>query len=158
MFVYKYEKNKFDKPFLSFKPNYVFIGRSKVCDMTEFSQAEDKYSFDGNTLLQECEDNEHVYIPGLEISKFMTNYIFIDYISLMGNNLIPYAFVLAEKHTYFLNNRYNFVENDKIEESFFLNATNATLDPFDYHLEKCGEDSFEKREHRLIHTCWPGLG
>ena len=87
--------------------------------MTQFSQAEDKDSFDGNTLLLECEDNEHVYIPRLEISKFKTNYKFIDYISLMGNNLIPYAIVLGEKYTKFLNNRYNFVENDKFEESKF---------------------------------------
>ena len=37
VFVYKYEKYKFDKPFLSFKPKHIFIGRSKVCDLTEFS-------------------------------------------------------------------------------------------------------------------------
>ena len=35
--VYKYEKNKFDPPFLSFKPKHIFIGKSKVCEMTEFS-------------------------------------------------------------------------------------------------------------------------
>ena len=91
------KKNEFDEPFLSFKPKQIFIGSSKCCDMTEFSQAEDKDSFDGNNLLLKCEDNEYVYISGLEISKFKTNDKIIDYISLMGNNLIPYVIVLGEK-------------------------------------------------------------
>ena len=76
----------------------------------------------------------------------------------MGNNLIPYAIVLGEQYTYSLYNRYIFVENDEIEEGALLNATNASLDPFEYHLEKCGKDSFKKLEHRLIHTCWPCHG
>ena len=32
------------------------------------------------------------------------------------------------------------------------------MDPYDYHLEKCGIDSFRKLERSLIHTCWPGHG
>ena len=34
VYVYKYEKYKFDKPFLFFKPKHIFIGKSKVCDVT----------------------------------------------------------------------------------------------------------------------------
>ena len=33
--------------------------------MTQFSGANDSSSFDGNTLLLECENNEYVYISGL---------------------------------------------------------------------------------------------
>ena len=36
VYVYKYEKCKFDQPFLSFQPKHIFIGKSKVCPMTEF--------------------------------------------------------------------------------------------------------------------------
>ena len=32
------------------------------------------------------------------------------------------------------------------------------MDPFDYHVEKCGVDSFRKLERSLIHTDWPGAG
>ena len=32
------------------------------------------------------------------------------------------------------------------------------MDPYDYHLQKCGIDSFKKLEHSLIHTFWPGHG
>ena len=37
VYVYKYEKFNFDKPFRSSKPKHLFIGKSNVCDMTEFS-------------------------------------------------------------------------------------------------------------------------
>ena len=70
----------------------------------------------------------------METFEFKTIDEIIDYISLMGNILIPYDIVLGEKYTYFLYNRYKFVENDEIEGGILLNATNASLDPFDYHL------------------------
>ena len=30
------------------------------------------------------------------------------------------------------------------------------MDPYDYHLEKCGIDSFKKLERILIHSFWSG--
>ena len=142
VYVYKYDKYKFDPPFCSFKPKHIFIGKSKVCEMTEFSGAEDKDGFDGNTLLLECEDSKYIYILGLEIIEFKTDDEILDYISFMGNNMIPYSIILGEKYTYFLYHPYNFIENNKIAEGILLNATNTSLDPYDYHLEKCGKDSF----------------
>ena len=65
---------------------------------------------------------------------------------------------MGEKYTYFLSSHYKFIENDKIEEGTFLNATNNCVDPFDYRLEKCGVDSFKTLEHIQIHTCWPSFG
>ena len=159
MYVYIYEKYKFDKPFLSFKPKHIFIGKSKVCDMTELSGAADNSSdFDGNTLLLEVEDRNYVCISGLETTEFETNGKVIDCISHMGNNMVPYAIILGEKYTNFLHHRYKFIENDKIEECILLNATNGSLDPFDYHLEKIGVDSFKRLERSLIYIFWPGHG
>ena len=106
----------------------------------------------------EFENNEYVYISGLDNSKFKTDDRVIDYISLMGNNMTPYAFVVGEKYTYILYHRYNIIQNDKIEEGTLLNATNTSLDPYGYHLEKCGTASLKKLEHGLIHTYWPGYG
>ena len=84
--------------------------------MTEFSGSADNSSgFDGNTLLLECQDNEYVYISGLEITNFNTDDKNIDYISLMGNNMVPYANIIGEKYTNFLYHHYKFLENDKIE-------------------------------------------
>ena len=76
----------------------------------------------------------------------------------MGNNVIPYAIMVGERYTYFLYNRYKFIENNKSEENTLLNATNNSLDPYDYHLEKCGIDSFKKLERSLIHTLYSGHG
>ena len=70
----------------------------------------------------------------------------------MGNNMVTYAIAIGGKYTYFIYHRYKLIENDKIEEGTLLNTTNGSLDPFDYHLEKCGVDSFKKLEHILIHT------
>ena len=47
--------------------------------MTEYSGAADIISdFDGNTLSLQCENNEYVYVSGLENFKFKTDEIFID--------------------------------------------------------------------------------
>ena len=153
VYVYKYENYKFDKPFISFKPKHIFLGKSKVCDMTEFSGAAVNDSdFESNTLLLEFEDRNYVYFSRLEITKFETSDKVIDLISLMGNNMVPYTIIIRENFAYFLYNRYRFLENNKIEEGILLNSTNTSLDPYDYHVEKCGLDSFKKLEHSLIHT------
>ena len=105
----------FDPPLFKFQSKNAFIGKSKVCPMTEFSgSAKNSSKFDGNTLLVECENNEYVYISGLEITKFKIDDKIIDYISLMGNNMIPHAIMIGERYTYFLYHRYKFIENDKI--------------------------------------------
>ena len=126
--------------------------------MTEFSGPGDKIDFDGNIFLLEFENTEYVYFSGLEIFQFKTDDKIIDYISLMGNNMIPYASILGKKYTYFFYNRYKFIENDKIEEGTSLNETNTSLDPYDYHVEKCGKDAFKKLEHTQKHSSWPGVG
>ena len=158
--VYVYENKicKIDPPLFSFQAKNVFIGKSKVCRMTEFSGANNRSDLDGNTLLLECENNEYVYISGLEITKFKTDDKIIEYISLICNNMVPYAIMIGERYTYFLYHRYKFIENDEIEEGTLLNATNNSLDPYDYHLEKCGIDSFKRLECSLIHTLYPGHG
>ena len=65
VYVYKNKICKFDAPLFSFQAKNIFIGKSKVCPMTEFSGARDKTVFDVNTLLLECEDKEYVHISGL---------------------------------------------------------------------------------------------
>ena len=112
--------------------------------MTDFSRANNSSDFDGNTILLECGGNEYVYISGFENSKFKTEDKIKDYISLMGNIMCPYGFMVGEKYTYLISNHYKFIENNKKEEGTLLNATNNSLDPFDYHLGNCGKDVFKK--------------
>ena len=94
---YKYEYCKFDLPFLSFQPKNTFIGKSKTCKMTESSEANDDSDFDGNIILLKLEDNEYIYISELEVFKLKTEDKIVDYISLMGNNMCPYANIIGEK-------------------------------------------------------------
>ena len=114
--------------------------------------------FDGNTILLECEDNEYVYISGLETFKFKTDDKLIDYICPIGNNMVPCAIIIGEKYTYFIYKRYKLIESVKIEERSLLCRTNSSLDPLDYRVETCGVDSFKKLERSLIHTFWPSVG
>ena len=124
--------------------------------MTDFSGAADKNSdIDGNTILLECEDNENVYISGLEFLKFKTDDKILDYISLTGKNMTLYNFAIGEKCTYFISTCCKFIEHDKIEEGTLLSATNNSLDSFDYQHGNCDVDSFKTLEHTRIHTCWP---
>ena len=138
--VYKYERCKFGQPVVFFKAKNIFIGQSKVCAMIEMSGALDNQHFEGNTILLECEDSKYVYISGLEIFEFRTNDKIIDYISLMGNNMIPYTIAVGERYTYFISSHCKFIENDKIQEGTLLNSSNDSLDPYDYHLSRNGLD------------------
>ena len=76
----------------------------------------------------------------------------------MANNMVPYAIIIGEKYTYFIAHHYQFIENDKIEEIIFLNATNNSLYPYDSHLNKCGKEVFKTIGVDRIHTFWPGVG
>ena len=80
-----------------FRQKIVFIGKSKICGMTGFSGALNNSNFDSNIILLECEDSKYIYISGLEIFEFRTSDKIIDYKSLMGNNMTPYAFAVGEK-------------------------------------------------------------
>ena len=90
--VYKNENCNFDQPFLSFQAKNFFIGKSKFCQITQFSEAFDSSDFDGITISLDCEDSEYAYISGLEFLKFKTDDKIIEYISLMGDNMVPHAF------------------------------------------------------------------
>ena len=80
-------------------PMETFLGKSQLCDITEFSGAEDKAVFNGNTILLEIgiENNKHryVYIGGDMLCSFLTNDKIYKYISNMGMNLTPYSIAIG---------------------------------------------------------------
>ena len=123
--------------------------------MTEFSGALNNPDFDGNTNLRECEVSKCLCISGLETFEFGTSDKIIVYLSLMGNIMTPYAFVVGEKYTNFTYNCYKFIKNEKIDERTLLNRSDDSLDPYDYHLEKCDKDVFKTIEADRIHSSWP---
>ena len=95
-----------------------FLGRSQLCDMTEFSGAKVKKVFDRNTILLKIgeENNKHryVYIGGDMICSFLTNDRIYKYISNLGNNLSPYRIATGEENYYLLAPKFNFNKKDKL--------------------------------------------
>ena len=98
--VQKFEDISEDKNIIyKVNPMETILGKSQLCNTTEFSGAEDKEVFDGNTILLEinAENNKHryVYIGGDMICSFLTNDRNYKYISNMGNNLRPYSVAIG---------------------------------------------------------------
>ena len=83
-----------------------FLGKSPLCDMTEFSGVRDKEVFNGNTILLKIseENNEHryVYNGGNMVCSFLTNDRIYKYISTMGNNLTPCGIAIGWEMIYYL--------------------------------------------------------
>ena len=83
-------------------PMETFLGKSQLCDMTEFSGSEDKEVFDGNTILlkidEENNKQRYVYIGGDMVCSFLTNDRIYKYISNMRNNLSPYSIATGEEN------------------------------------------------------------
>ena len=98
-------------------PMETFLGKSQLCDMTEFSGAEDKAVFNGNTILLQIgiENNKYryVYIGGDMVCSFLTNDRIYKYISNMGNNLTPYSIAIGFENIYYLSPYFKFAKKEK---------------------------------------------
>ena len=100
-------------------PMESFVGRSQVCNMTEFSGARDKEVFNGNTILLKVgeENNKHkyVYIGGNMVCSFLTIDIIYKYISNMGNNLTPYSIAIGWENIYYLTPYFRIIKKENID-------------------------------------------
>ena len=96
-----------------------FLGKSQLRNMTDFSGAEDKEVFDGNTILLKIgeENNKHkyVHIGGDMVCSFQTNDGIYKYISNMGNNLTPYSIVIGWENIYYLTPFFKFAKKENID-------------------------------------------
>ena len=129
-------------------PMKTFIGNSQLCNMTEFSAAEDKEVFDGNTILLEIgkENNKHryVYIGGDMVCSFLTCDRIYRYISNMGNNLSPYSFATGEENYYLWAPNFKFIIKDKVDYDTLLGGI---------YVEDSGlKESFAELELYKIHS------
>ena len=138
------------------KPLEIFFGKSQICDMTAMSGAFDKSVYDGNTILikvnEDCNRHTYVYFGGNMVCSFMTNDKIYDYISNMGNNLIPYSIAIGDENIYFLTPHFIFFRRDKIDYDVFLSRNENFVDPYHYHVSNCGKDSFKNLRLYKIHS------
>jgi len=102
----------------------VFIGKSPLNKMTEFSEGYGP-DFDGNTVLIKLNNSKYVYI-GDGIYEFdIENDKIIDYISPVGNNNVPYPIAIGENYLYFLVELLHYkprVPRDKFPEELDIDA------------------------------------
>ena len=100
-------------------PMETFIGKSLLCNMTEFSGSEDRRVFEGNTILlrigQENIKHKYVYIGGDQVCSFLTNDKIYKYISNMGNNLVPYSIARGWENIYYLTPYFKFIKKENID-------------------------------------------
>lgn len=85
---------------VSFDCQRVFIGKSPLNAMTEFSGGHGP-DFDGNTILLDLGGGEYVYIGGW-IKKFKCEKEIVEYISHVGNNDVPYPYAIDSNGEYYL--------------------------------------------------------
>ena len=102
-------------------PLETFLGKSQLCDMTEFLGAEDTEVFNGNTFLLEIrrENNEHryVYIGGDMVWSFLTNDEIYKHISNMGNKLTPCSIAIGWENLYYLTPYFKLTKKENIDEN-----------------------------------------
>lgn len=124
--VYVNGCHKFRRMVFSSEIEEIFIGRSIINKMTEFSGAGE--GWEGNSILIKLpgEDNQYVYI-GESIYKFTAYTKIVDYVSPVGNNSVPYPYAIDELGNYYL-----------ITESVVLKA-NPVIDE---SIQQEGEDPY----------------
>ncbi|AYV75226.1 MAG: hypothetical protein Terrestrivirus1_100 [Terrestrivirus sp.] len=113
---------------LTFNPKKIFIGKSELNKMTEFSGGHGP-EFDGNTILLELSDNVYEFI-GDTIFSFTTLGKITKYESPVGNNDVPYPYAIDEYENIYL-----------LIEDVILKHTNKLLselsvydnDPYSYY-------------------------
>ena len=129
-------------------PIKTFVGKSQLCDMTDFSGAMDKRVFDGNTILLETgkENNKHryVFIGGDMVCSFLTCDRIYEYISNMGNRLTPYSVATGEENCCLLAPNFKFIEKDKIDYNTIFDGK--------YCPDSELKESFEEIEFCKIHS------
>jgi hypothetical protein len=98
--LYKYNDNKWMYINLvkKYKAQHIFIGKSPLIKMTNYSKGYGK-NFDGNTILL-LVNNNYIYISD-KIQKFKINDEIIKYYSFVGNNDVPYPIAIGKKNIYF---------------------------------------------------------
>ena len=100
-------------------PMETFFGKNQLCNMTEFSGAEDREVFDGNTILLKIgeENNKHRYvnIGGDMVCSFLTNDRIYKYISNMGKNLTSYSIAIGYENIYYITPYFRFIKRENID-------------------------------------------
>lgn len=139
----------------TYNPIEIFIGKSTLNEMTEYSGGHGSV-FDGNTILLRIGNmDEYRYVCiGEGIFEFTTSEKITNYVSSVGNNDVPYPYAESENYTYCMmnytvapiqcsSNRHKW---GTVFESYDEGTTTTKLDNFTC-IERRGSD-----DHRFERT------
>ena len=143
---------------LCVKPSEIFLGRYNVINMLVKSGNLEKSLYSGNTMffkkLEENKKNRYVYIGADIIYSFITTDHILQYISNVGDNLIPFSIAIGKENIYFLSPNCKYIKREKNKNIELLETNGISIDPFNYHLEEHGPNRFEKLlDFTCIHSC-----
>ena len=152
-------KNIFDREnnILCVKTSKLFLGKCDATNMLIKFGSLDKSVFSGVIILlkkgAENNKNRYVYVGGNKMYSFQFIDLILEYISDMGENMIPYGIAIGEENLYFPSPHFKLVKRAKIKGDELLKTNGISIDPFDYHLGKHGPDRFENLiEFTCIHS------
>jgi hypothetical protein len=95
-----------------------FVGKSPLNRMTKNSGGHGKY-FDGNTILLQTSKTNYVFIYN-SIDNFKLDDKIIEFVSPVGNNDVPYPYVIGEKYIVGLHYPWGY-----IQKKYFTNISNS---------------------------------
>lgn len=135
----------------------VFIGKSQLNDMTEYSGAYGS-KYNGNSILIKLSSSSrlHNYMAiGYKIYTFSTSEEIIQYHSPVGNNLVPYPYAISNNYVYLLIDEV-YIENKYIDtgKSKKVNKNTNVYDQY-YEMKKMKNKTnnhFKKIKTRTIHN------
>jgi hypothetical protein len=111
----------------TYKPLTIFIGKSPLTLMTEFSSGHGP-KFEGNSILLKIDINEYVFI-GSCIYSFTTEHEIVSFFSSVGNNDVSYPYAIdSEDNFYFLLEYDNCINNAILK----MNDISKHIDPYNY--------------------------
>lgn len=105
----------------SFTAKEIFIGKSPLNKMTEFSHGHGP-QFDGNSILLKIDTYDYIFIGDM-IFSFKTKYEIVTFLSHVGNNDVPYPYAIDTDNNYYFLLGMN---------SGVIKTTNDT-EPYDYY-------------------------
>lgn len=122
--------------FKTFNPKKIFVGKSPLTPMTNYSGDYGSY-FDGNSILLHLGGLEYIFI-GETIYSFTSKYEIVKYVSEIGNNYVPYPYAI---------DKYNYVYLMIEDVVIYANASQAITNPYIWYYDNHYLTSFRPGGH-----------
>ena len=131
----------------------IFIGKSCLNEMTEYSGAKDDSKWDGNTILLEIVDKKYIFVGNIGVYSFETEDKIIKFTSNVGNNCVPYPVAYGEKNIYYMNDMCQFIPYISIQDNDIrkkISEMDETYDPYEFLYDSNGGERIKFHSFIMI--------